>query len=89
VAHSQKANNMAGDYVIFADIEVKLATLSVERKRCGRAGRYNVDTLIEKHGRKGNLTVWLSDLKADCPKRDTPGLQDRCDIVASDLPKVL
>jgi hypothetical protein len=56
---------MARGYVIFGDIEGKLC------KRCGRTGRYNVHKLIEKHGRKGNLTVWLSDLRADCP--ESPG----------------
>ena len=33
-------------------------------------GRYHIRKLIEKHGRKGNMSKWVSDLKADCPKRD-------------------
>jgi len=45
--------------------------------------------LIEKHGRRGNLTVWLHNLNGDCPKRDAPGFQNRCNVVAPDLPKVL
>jgi hypothetical protein len=46
---------MSRGYVIFGDIEGKLATLNVECRRCGRAGRYSVAKLIGKHGRKGNL----------------------------------
>jgi hypothetical protein len=67
----------------------ELEALRVECKRCGRAGYYNVHKLIEKHGRKGNLTKWMSDLRADCPKRDAPSFQERCDMFAPDLPKVL
>ena len=58
----------------FGDIEGKLATLRVECKRCGRAGRYSVARLIEKHGRKGNLTVWLHDLKGDWSDAGRTGL---------------
>ena len=77
------------DYVVFGDIEGQLDTLIVECMRCNRAGRYSVAKLIAKHGRKGKLTVWLHDLKGDCPKRDAPGYQDRCDVLAPDLAKVL
>ena len=77
------------DYVIFGDIEGQLDTLIVECMRCSRAGRYSVPKLIEKHGRQGNLTVWLHDLKADCPKRNAPNYHERCFVVAPDLPKVL
>jgi hypothetical protein len=48
-----------------------------------------VAKLIAKHGRKGNMSTWVSDLKGDCPKRDAAGLQDRCDLVCPDLSKVL
>jgi hypothetical protein len=26
-----------------------------------------------KHGRKGNMSAWVSDLKGDCPRRDAAG----------------
>ena len=28
----------------------------------------NVANLIKKHGRRGNMTKWVSDLKGDCPR---------------------
>jgi hypothetical protein len=62
--------------------------LCVECTKCDRKGRYQVHKLIEKHGRKGNLSKWVSDLKSDCPNRDSR-LHDRCDLVMPDLPKVL
>jgi hypothetical protein len=36
----------------------------------GPKGRYSVAKLIEKHGRTGNLTRWVSAFTGDCPKRD-------------------
>jgi hypothetical protein len=59
--------------------------LRVECTKCERKGRYSVAKLIEK-GRKGNMMKWREMLNADCPKRD--GLNDRCDLVCPDLPKV-
>jgi hypothetical protein len=61
---------MPRSYLIFGDIEGKLDTLRVECTKCPRKGRYSVAKLIAKHGRKGNMTEWVSDLKGDCPKRD-------------------
>jgi hypothetical protein len=30
-------------------------------------GRYSVAKLIAKHGRKGNMSAWVLNLKGDCP----------------------
>jgi hypothetical protein len=35
------------------------------------------------------MMKWREMLNADCPKRDAHSLQDRCDAVCPDLPKVL
>jgi hypothetical protein len=45
--------------------------------------------LIEKHGRKGNMMKWREQLNGDCPRRDAHSLQERCDLICPDLPKVL
>ena len=44
--------------------------------------------LIAKFGRKANMMKWREMLNADCPKRELR-IQDRCDLVCPDLPKVL
>jgi len=80
---------MARPYPVFADIEVKLNILRVECTRCGRKGRYSVRKLIGKYGRKANMMKWKQQLNGDCPKRDAPQLQERCDLLCPDLPKVL
>jgi hypothetical protein len=79
---------MARNFVTFGDIEGKVDVLRVECTKCERKGLYLVRKLIAKHGRKGNMSAWLSDLKGDCPKRDGR-LNDRCDLVCPDLSKVL
>jgi hypothetical protein len=80
---------MARSYLTFGDIQGKLTMLRVECTRCDRKGRYSVARLIEKHGRRGNLTRWVSVLKGDCPKREVHALHERCDLICPDLPKVL
>jgi hypothetical protein len=47
---------MARDFLVFGDIDGKLDVLCVECTRCDRKGRYSVAKLIEKHGRRGNMT---------------------------------
>jgi hypothetical protein len=80
---------MARTYLVFGDIEGKLAVLRVECMRCERKGRYNVRKLIEKYRRKGHMMKWRELLNADCPKRDATALHDRCDLICPDLPRVL
>jgi hypothetical protein len=80
---------MARTYFTFGDIEGKLDVLRVECTKCYRKGRYSVAKLIAEHGRKGNMTEWVSELKGDCPNRDAHSLNERCDVVCPDLPKVL
>jgi hypothetical protein len=76
-------------YLTFGDIEGKLEMLRVECTKCPRKGRYSVANLIAKHGRRGNMSKWVSDLKGDCPKRNAHQLHERCDLMCPDLPKVL
>lgn len=76
-------------FLTFGDIQGKLDMLRVECTRCPRKGQYSVAKLIAQHGRRGNMTKWLYDLKGDCPKRDAHLLHDRCDLICPDMPKVL
>ena len=80
--------DMPRTYLIFGDIERKLDVLHVECTKCDRKGRYSVAILIDKYGRTGDVMKWKEQLNGDCPKRDGR-LNDRCDLVMPDLPKVL
>ena len=80
---------MTRTFLIFGNIEGKLEVLRVECGRCQRKGRYSVRRLIEKYGRNANMMKWKEQLNGDCPKRDSPQLHDRCDLICPDLPKVL
>ena len=56
---------------------------------CERKGRYNVRKLIEKYGRKANMTKMEAQLNGDCLWRDAPQLRDRCELVTSVIPGLL
>jgi hypothetical protein len=62
-----------------------LGGLHVECTRCSRNGRYSVAKLIAKHGRRGNMSKWVSDPRVDCPKRNAPQLHERRDLICPDL----
>jgi hypothetical protein len=72
---------MARTYLVFGDIDGKLDVLRVECARCQRKGRYSVRRLIEKYGRNANMMKWKEQLNGDCPRRDSPQMHDRCDLV--------
>ena len=72
---------MSRDYLTFGDIDGKLEMLRVECTRCPRRGRCSVAKLVAQHGRRGNLSKWVADLKGDCPKQDAHQLHERCDLI--------
>jgi hypothetical protein len=74
--------------IIFGDLIGKLDVLHVSCDKCGRAGRYPLERLIEDRGRHGKVVDWLDELTADCPKRITANWSDRCEAKCPDLPKV-
>jgi hypothetical protein len=72
---------MSRTYLTFGDITGKLHMLRIECTRCTRKGQYNVAKLIARHGQRGNMSKWVSDLRGDCPKRNAPHLHERCDLI--------
>jgi hypothetical protein len=80
---------MSRTYLTFGDIADKLTIPRVECTRCPRKGRYNVAKLIAQHGRQGNMSKWMSDLRGDCPNRNAARLHERCDLICPDLQKVM
>src|SRR5262249_12353264 len=58
MAMQEMTTGMPRTYLIFGDIAGKLGVLNVECTRCPRRGRYNVASLVAKHGRGGNMTKW-------------------------------
>jgi hypothetical protein len=73
----------------FADLLGRLTVVRVECSKCGRFGRYPLHNLIDRHGGKGTVIEWLARLTADCPRKQSPGMSDRCHARCPDLPKVL
>jgi hypothetical protein len=55
--------------IVFGDLIGKLDVLHVGCAKCERAGRYQVQRLIEERGRDGKIIDWLDQITADCPKK--------------------
>jgi hypothetical protein len=75
--------------IIFRDIVGKLAVLRIECDKCGRAGRYRVNRLIERYGIDAKLFEWSDEITAGCPRKIANRLNDLCGARCPDLPKVV
>jgi hypothetical protein len=75
--------------IIFSDLIGKLDAVRVTCERCGRNGRYRLQTLIAKHGGDASIPDWLGELTADCSIKQAQNWSDRCAARCPDLPKVL
>ena len=61
--------------------EVRVLVLSVVCEPCGRRERYDVERLARQYGWDTKLTDLLAALTADCPKRGSVSVYDRCKAV--------
>ena len=75
--------------IIFGDLIGNLDVLYVHCAKCNRAGRYQLQRLIEQRGRNAKIIDWLDEITADCPKKSAHNMRDRCGARCPDLPKVL
>jgi hypothetical protein len=64
-----------------AQIEVPVPVLSVVCEPCGRRERYDVERLMRQYGWDAKLTDLLPALMADCAKRRSVSVYDRCKAV--------
>ena len=62
------------------------AVLTVACTRCERAGRYNLDTLIARHGEGFSIPKLLRLLSKDCVKRASVSAYDLCGVHCPELP---
>jgi hypothetical protein len=58
-------------------------------ERCGRKGRYRLQSLIAERGGDASVVDWLAELTADCSRKQAQNWNDRCAARCPDLPKVL
>jgi hypothetical protein len=75
--------------IIFGDLIGKLDMLHVACDKCGRKGRYALARFVEQHGYDGKVLDLLSEITADCPKKQAGNMSDQCAAWCPDLPKVM
>ena len=61
--------------------DIRAPVLSVVCEPCGRRERYDVERLVWEYGWDAKLTDLLPALVADCPKRRSVNIYDRCKAV--------
>lgn len=59
--------------------------LEVACTRCERRGRYRLDTLVARHGADAGVRAIVPELTADCPRRESAALMERCDVLFPEL----
>ena len=69
---------MSSGAVTLRQIRATRDVLECHCDRCGRAGRYRVETLIERYGADTGLPAVASALEEGCPKK---GLHSGCFLV--------
>jgi len=75
--------------VTFADLIGRVDVVYVHCGKCGRAGRYHLQQLIDERGHDARVIDWLDEITADCPKKRAHDWNDQCAARCPDLPKVL
>jgi hypothetical protein len=68
------------------DVAVHTPVLVVACTRCDRTGRYNLETLIARHGEDFGIPDLLRRLSKDCPKRKSVTVYDLCGVHCPELP---
>ena len=77
---------MPGGSITLDQVAAHMPVLVVACSRCDRAGRYNLDTLIARHGPGFGIPALLHVLSEDCPKRQSLSAYDLCGVHCPDLP---
>lgn len=73
------------DIRILGEIAARTPMLAVVCSRCERRGRYRLDALIGRHGAAARVRIIVPALTTNCPRRDSPTLMERCDVLFPDL----
>lgn len=72
--------------ITLADVAARTDVLAIACTQCDRAGRYRVDTLIERYAPGFGIPGLLRALSADCPTRASTNTYDLCGLHCPDLP---
>jgi hypothetical protein len=75
--------------IIFSDLIGKLDAVRVTCERCGRKGRYRLQTLIAERGGDVSVPDWLHELTTTGEINWAQNWDDRGAARCPDLPKVL
>ncbi len=75
--------------ITFGDLVGKLDALNVGCEKCGCNGRYSVSRLIEQRAGDGKVVDLLTEIAADCPKKQARNMGDMCAARCPNLPRLI
>jgi hypothetical protein len=76
---------MAGS-IALQEVAAHTDVLAVGCTRCERTARYQMATLIERHGRSFPVPALLHELSVDCVKRQSVSQYDLCGVHCPEMP---
>jgi hypothetical protein len=71
--------------ITLADVAAKADVLDVACSQCERTGRYEVATLIERHGWLFTVPELLREVSIDCVRRASVSQHDLCGVHCPEL----
>jgi hypothetical protein len=84
-ALSEEAMETSGS-ITLGEAAEHTAVLVVACNRCERAGKYNLNALIGRHGEDFGIPDLLRLLSDDCPQRASVSAYDLCGVYCLELP---
>ena len=72
--------------ITLGEVAEHTTVLAVACSRCERVGRYNLDTLIARHGEDFGIPDLLRLLSKDCLKHASVSAYDLCGVHCPELP---
>jgi hypothetical protein len=73
------------DVRTLCEIATRTSMLAVACSRCERRRGYRLAALIARRGADAGVRVIVPELTAGCPRRDSPTLMERCDVLFPEM----
>ena len=74
--------------ILLGQVAERIEMLEIRCGRCERQGRLNIARLLAEYGPSAGIGDVMHAQIGDCPRRDRPQHQDRCDPYSPDLPRL-
>jgi hypothetical protein len=71
---------MASDAILLGDVAAQITHIIIACRTCRGRSRLGTNELVDTHGPDLPMSALLGSLTRDCPRLDSWGTTDRCDV---------